>query len=50
MNITNKAKILIEQNSVTWLSEKLGITRATIYDRIKRDNWKKLEIQMIIKL
>lgn len=50
MNITNKAKMLIQQNSVKWLAEKLGVTRVTIYDRINKENWKKLEIEKLIKL
>lgn len=50
LNITRKAKALIEMNSITWLSEKLGLTRVTIYERIKKENWKKLEIEKLSKL
>jgi len=50
MNITIKAKQLIELNSKVWLSDKLGITRATLDSRLKNDTWKKLEISKIINL
>lgn len=50
LNITRKAKALIELNSITWLSEKLGLTRVTIYERLKKENWKKLEIEKLSKL
>lgn len=50
LNVTRKAKALIEMNSITWLSEKLGITRVTVYERIKKENWKKLEIEKLSKL
>ena len=50
LNITRKAKALIEINSVTWLSDKLGVTRVTLYERIKKENWKKLEIEKLSKL
>ena len=41
---------LIEENSKTWLSEKLGITRVTLDKRLKTENWKKSELQMLIFL
>ena len=50
MNITNKAKQLIQLHSIKWLSEKLGVSRVTIYDRLEKDNWKKLEIEKLLKL
>lgn len=50
MNITEKAKILITLNSKVWLAEKLGIQRTTLDNRLKKSNWKKTEIQMIISL
>ena len=50
MNITIKAKQLIYINSKVWLSEKLGITRATLDNRLEKNNWKKTEIQTILLL
>jgi len=50
MNITKKAKNLIEANSKVWLSEKLGITRVTLDKRLEQDDWKNSEIQMLISL
>jgi len=50
MNITKKVLELIELNSKSWLSEKLGISRVTLDTRIELDNWKNSEIQMIIFL
>ena len=50
VNITNKAKQLIELNSIVWLSKKLGLSRVTIYERLKKENWKKLEIEALRKL
>jgi len=44
------AKILIDKYSKTWLSEKLGISRVTLDTRLKKDNWKKSEIQMLLLL
>jgi DNA-binding Xre family transcriptional regulator len=32
------------------LAEKLGISRPTLDSRLKNGNWKKLEIEKIIKL
>lgn len=45
-----KAEALIALNSKTWLAEKLGITRVTLDTRLKEDNWKKSEVQVIISL
>jgi hypothetical protein len=50
MNITDKAKALITLHSKVWLSEKLGIQRLTLDNRLKKENWKRTEIQMIISL
>ena len=50
MNITNKAIMLTHQYSKVWLADKLGITRATLDTRLASDNWKKLEIEKLIKL
>lgn len=50
LNATNKAKSLILIESKTWLSNKLGITRATLDARLKSMNWKKLEEEKLLKL
>jgi len=50
MNITTKAYHLINSNSKTWLSDKLGITRSTLDNRLAKNTWKKTEIQMLISL
>lgn len=48
MNVTQKAKRIISEESKTWLSEKLGITRATLDKRLEKQNWKKSEIQTLL--
>jgi len=50
MYITDKAKALILIESKTWLSEKLGITRATLDSRLTNHKWKESEIYMIKSL
>lgn len=50
MNITNKAKSLILSESKVWLCDKLGISRVTLDNRLINSNWKKLEIEKLIKL
>lgn len=50
MNITKLAFQLIDEHSKVWLSEKLGINRATLDQRLTNENWKKLEIQGILLL
>lgn len=50
INITDKAKQLIEQNSKTWLAERLGISRVTLDTRLELDNWKKAEKHLIYSL
>ncbi len=47
MYITATAKKLILQNSKFWLAIKLGISRVTLDTRLKNENWKKTEIQML---
>lgn len=44
------ANELVDLNGKTWLADKLGITRKTLYTRLEKDNWKKSEIQMLISL
>ena len=50
MNVTYIAKRLVLQNSKTWLSEKLGISRVTLDTRLKENNWKKTEEQVLMLL
>lgn len=50
MNITDKANKIIAVESKSWLSEKLGITRATLDKRLKKHNWKKSETQTLLLL
>lgn len=50
MNITEKANKIVLMESKTWLSEKLGITRATLDKRLKKGNWKKSETQTLLLL
>ncbi len=47
MNVTDIAKRLVLQNSKTWLSEKLGISRVTLDTRLEQNNWKKTEAQVL---
>lgn len=44
------AEKLINRYSKTWLADKLGVTRVTLDNRLKKDNWKKSEIQMLLLL
>jgi len=50
MNITNKAKSLIGIYSKVWLCDNLGISRVTLDNRLDNENWKKLEIERLMKL
>jgi len=50
MNITLKAETLINSYSKKWLCEKLGVARVTLDKRLKKNDWKKTEIQMLITL
>ena len=50
ININDKAKQLIEQNSKIWLAERLGISRVTLDTRLELDNWKKSERHLIYSL
>ena len=50
MKITDRADLLIINESKEWLCSKLGISRPTLNTRLKNDNWKRSEIQMIITL
>jgi DNA-binding Xre family transcriptional regulator len=44
------ANQLISDNSKTWLAEALGISRVTLDTRLKKGNWKKLEVKMLLNL
>lgn len=50
MNITDKAKQLIELESKVWLADKLGISRVTLDSRLEKCNWKNSEIHMLLSL
>jgi hypothetical protein len=50
MNVTAKAKSLIIVHSKVWLCDKLGISRVALDSKLKFENWKKLEIEKIMKL
>jgi predicted DNA-binding transcriptional regulator AlpA len=45
MNLTEKILQLIESKKITKteLSKMLGVSRPTIYERLQKKNWKKLE-------
>ena len=47
MNTTNKAQSLILIHNKMWLSEKLGISRVTLDNRLKLHNWKISEKHLI---
>lgn len=50
MKISEKADLLIIKQSKDWLCSKLGISRPTLNTRLKFENWKNSEIQMILTL
>lgn len=50
INITDKAKSLILINSKMWLVDKLGISRVTLDNRLKKHNWKRLEVDKLKQL
>ena len=50
MEITSKAKKLIDNNSKTWLDDKLGISLAILEKRLEFNNWSTTEIMIIISL
>ena len=45
-----KAELLIQKHSKTWLAEQLSLTRPTLDMRLKKDNWKRIEIEKILRL
>lgn len=46
----NKAEILIQKHSKSWLAEQLCLTRPTLDSRLEKDNWKKIEVEKILRL
>lgn len=52
MKETKKLKAMIARSdeTITSLAEKLGITRTTLYTRLKKENWKKAELVLINQL
>ena len=44
---TTKAKLLLQSNTHEELSKTLGMCRKTLYDRLKKNNWKVLEIEKL---
>lgn len=46
MNITDKVKLKIisGQLTISEIARLLGITRPTVYERLRSSNWKKLEL------
>ena len=45
-----KLKLLLLKFEKKKLAEKLGISRPTLNTRLEKNNWKKLEIEKILKL
>jgi DNA-binding Xre family transcriptional regulator len=48
--MNEKIRLLLLKYEKKELAEKLGISRPTLDSRLKNGNWKKLEIEKIIKL
>lgn len=44
---TEKVKKLMDKYTHQYVAEQIGITKKTLYTRIKRDNWKKAERYVI---
>jgi len=45
-----KLKLLLLKYEKKELAEKLGISRPTLNTRLEKKNWKKLEIEKLLKL
>jgi DNA-binding Xre family transcriptional regulator len=45
-----KLKLLLLKYEKKELAEKLGISRPTLNKRLEKNNWKKLEIEKLLKL
>lgn len=52
MNITALVKSKINSGEFTYqeMAEYIGISRVTLYTRLSKDNWKKGEIVLVLKL
>ena len=52
MNLRTIVKTKIENGQYTYdsVAEYLGITKVTLYTRLAKDNWKKGEIALVMKL
>ena len=52
MNITSKVKSNIDNGNYTYdsMSTYLGISKPTLYTRLSKENWKKGEIVLALKL
>ena len=48
--MNTKAQFLISKHSKSWLAEQLSLTRPTLDVRLKKGNWKKIEVEKILKL
>lgn len=47
---TTKVKLLLQKETYEEVAEKIGISRPTLYTRLKKNNWKVSEISHISKL
>jgi predicted DNA binding protein len=50
LEATTKAKLLLINNTVDRLAEKLGISKPTLYTRLSEHNWKLGEKALLEKL
>lgn len=52
MNLKSIVKSKIDNKEFTYdsMANELGITKVTLYTRLAKDNWKKGEIALIMKL
>lgn len=52
MTLTEKIKKEIESKrlTITALADLLGLSRPTIYERLEKSNWKKLEVIQLNKI
>lgn len=50
LKATDKVYLLRESRNDIQLSELLGISKVTLYTRLRRNNWKKSELALISSL
>jgi hypothetical protein len=50
MDLDDKINYLIMKYSKSWLAEQLSISRPTLDVRFEKKNWKKIEVQQILRL